>query len=127
MIDGDPSGLVTPANVSGLRAGRRVEVRVDKSEYRAEKQTTEVPAHGWRTLSFTLLESMGTVRLQGISEHATVYVDDVIVEANRPLSLPVGTHRLRVEMAGRLFSSTSLEVHPGKQSVPVRSSEGSHQ
>ena len=70
---------------------------------------------------------MGTVRLQGISEHATVYVDDVIVEANRPLSLPVGTHRLRVEMAGRLFSSTSLEVHPGKQSVPVRSSEGSHQ
>lgn len=124
LIDGDPSGLATPARVSGLRAGRKVEIRVDKPGYRSEKQLTDVPASGARTLSFTLVESMGTLRLEGIPGQATTYIDDAVVDGNQPLSLPVGPHRLRVEVAGRLHASMKIDVRPGAQRLLVHPTEG---
>jgi serine/threonine-protein kinase len=124
LIDGDPSGLVTPAHVTGLGAGRKVEIRVDKPGYRSEKQITDVPASGSRALSFKLVESVGEVRLQSLPPQSTTYVDDVSVDGSHPLELSVGPHRLRVEVAGKLFSTMKLDVRPGGQNVVVRPSEG---
>ncbi|HEX2657699.1 MAG TPA: PEGA domain-containing protein, partial [Polyangia bacterium] len=124
LIDGDPSGLVTPAHLTGLGAGRKVEIRVDKPGYRPETQTTDVPASGSRTLSFKLVASMGEVRLQNVPPQSTTYVDDVTVDAARPLELSVGPHRLRVEVGKKLFSTMKLDVHAGAQTVTVRSTEG---
>src|SRR5207237_34267 len=33
LLDGDPTGLVTPATINGLRAGRTIELRLDKPGY----------------------------------------------------------------------------------------------
>jgi serine/threonine-protein kinase len=124
LIDGDPSGLMTPARINGLRTGRKVDVQVDKPGFRSTKQTVEVATGEPRVLSFALEESMGIIRLDGIPTHATAFVDDAPVNASQPLSLPLGPHRLRVEISGQLFSAMKLDVQKGKQLVRVRPSEG---
>lgn len=120
LIDGDPSGFVTPARINGLRAGRKVEIRVDKLGFRAAAQTANIPLGGPLVLSFPLEESTGRVLLEGISLDATTYVDDAKVDVRQPLSLSVGAHRLRVEVSGRLLGAMKLDVQPGEHTVHVR-------
>ncbi|MES1171732.1 MAG: serine/threonine-protein kinase [Bacteroidota bacterium] len=126
LVDGDPSGLATPARITGLRPGRKVEIRVDKPGFGSEKQTTEIPTSGSRTLSFRMVESVGKVHLEGVPPRAAVYVDDVPVDGGQPIPLAVGPHRLRVEVAGRLFANMKVDVRPGDQGVAVRPVEGSN-
>ncbi len=115
---------MTPARINGLRTGRKVDVQVDKPGFRSTKQTVEVATGEPRVLSFALEESMGIIRLDGIPTHATAFVDDAPVNASQPLSLPLGPHRLRVEISGQLFSAMNVDVKKGKQLIRVRPSEG---
>lgn len=124
LIDGDPSGRATPARITGLRAGRKVDIQVDMPGYRSTKQTVQVPVGGPTALRFVLEESTGTVRLEGVPHGAKTYVDDAPVNAAEPLSLSIGTHRLRVEVSGELFSSMKLDVKRGKQVLHVQAAEG---
>ena len=124
LIDGDPSGLATPARLSGLLAGRRVEIRVDKSGYNTAKQTVEVPSGAPRVVSFVLEESNGSIRLEGIPAQANTFVDDVATDTAQPVSLSVGPHRLRIEVGGRLFASQTLDVKPGERVVRVQPTAG---
>jgi|GEM_PF-1183901 len=127
LIDGDPSGLVTPAQVNGLRAGRKIDVQVEKPGYRSTKQSVEVPVGGPKVLSFVLEESSGNLRIEGLPTHATTYVDDAPVNASQPLILSLGPHRLRVEVGGQLYSSSKLEVRKGSQVVRLQDIGGSSQ
>lgn len=120
LLDGDPSGLTTPAHVTGLRAGRRIEVQVDKPGYKAGRQTAEITAGATRTVVFQLEEAMGTIRLQGLPPTGAVFVDDQQADASGPLALPLGPHRIRVELAGKLFASTKVDVVKGEQTVRIR-------
>jgi len=124
LIDGDPSGLVTPARIDGLRAGRKVEVRVDKPGYRAAAQVANIPLGGPQVLSFALEESLGQVRFEGVPPSATTYIDDAPVDIKHPLSLSVGAHRLRVEVSGRLAGAMKFIVQAGEHTVRVNT-EGS--
>jgi serine/threonine-protein kinase len=124
LIDGDPSGRATPARITGLRAGRKVDIQVDMPGYRSTKQTVQVPVGGPTALRFVLEESTGTVRLEGVPHGAKTYVDDAPVNAAEPISLSIGTHRLRVEVSGELFTSTKVDVKRGKQVLRVQAAEG---
>jgi serine/threonine-protein kinase len=125
LIDGDPSGLTTPARITGLRSGRKVNIQVDKPGYGVARQVAEVPAGGERVISLSLVESVGLVRLTGVPSHAEVYVDDVLVDAQNPISTAIGSHRLRVESAGQLYASMSINVQKGEHTIAVRPGQGS--
>lgn len=127
LLDGDPSGLTTPARVSGLRAGRRIDVQVDKPGYKAARQSAEIGAGSTKALVFQLEEAMGLVQLQGVPAKSTVFVDDQQVDGAGPLSLPLGPHRVRIELAGKLFSSTKIDVQKGEQTVSIRPLEDNGQ
>jgi serine/threonine-protein kinase len=118
FADGDPTGLTTPAVLTGLRPGRSVEIRVDKVGYTPITQGMDVRP-GTQLRSFRLVAAAGTVRIEALPSTATVYVDDGLVDAQAPLVLSLGQHRLRVESSTGVLMSRTIDVHPGEQSVRV--------
>jgi serine/threonine protein kinase len=120
LIDGDPSGFTTPVVLRDLKIGRFVDVALDKPGYgRINRRVEVLPGEPRREL-FRLTVSSGTVHLEGVPPGATVYVDEAPVEAKRPLALPLGTHRFRVEGSEDVLFSVTIDVHAGEQTVQVR-------
>jgi hypothetical protein len=122
LVDGEPTGLVTPAVLRTLRPGRVVEVRLDKPGYQAAVERIEVTAGGPGARSFSLVPASGTLRLEGLPPGATVYLDDVVIEARGPFAVPLGSHRLRVERGGAVVFETTAEARPGDQTVEIHTS-----
>jgi hypothetical protein len=119
FVDGDPNGLVTPAMLTGLRAGRSIEIRIDKPGYQPVSKRVEIAAGQPRPLDIRLVEAAGTIVVEELPLRASLYVDDVLVEGTRPISLPLGPHRLRVETSAELYFSRDIDVHPGEQRIRV--------
>jgi serine/threonine protein kinase len=120
FVDGDPSGMRTPAVLTGLRIGRTLEIRLDLGGYLPARQQAEIQGVGTRTLSVLLKEATGMLRLEGLPRRATVYIDDAPIEVHGPVSVPVGTHRLRVETMDDVLLNRTIDVAPGEQTIPVR-------
>ena len=116
FVDGTPTGLTTPAVLSGLPVGRTITLRLDLAGYTGvSKQTTLTEGQPQR-LSFTLASAVGTVRLRGLPPRATVLLDDRPIEAAGPLSVSVGTHKLRVELEQSVLLSKTVEIRAGAES-----------
>lgn len=126
FVNGEPSGLVTPAVLKGLTSGRSVTVRLDKAGYQAIEEQIAIAQGRTTSRSFQLVESDGVVRLVGGPKSARVYVDDVAVSesADQPISIPVGSRRVRVETEGNLIFSRIVEVVPGEQTIEIANSQG---
>jgi hypothetical protein len=118
FLDGNPTGLVTPATLEGLRVGRKVEIRVDKPEYQPAVQVVEVRVPAEPQL-FRLQASGGTLVLQGLPAHASIYVDGSQVDPGAPIPVSVGAHRVRVEADGEVVFTKSVAVRGGEEVVHV--------
>jgi len=119
FVAGDPIGLTTPALLSGLRAGRTIELRLEKAGYQPVSRPIEIAAGAPRVQTFRLVEAAGTIVVDDLPPGSSVYVDGVLVEGTRPISLPLGPHRLRVEASAELILSRDVDVHPGEQRIRV--------
>ncbi len=117
FIDGDPSGMATPSTLTGLRARRPLEVRLDKIGFRPVTEKIELMPGETKSRSFRLVEDDGTVVLDGFPPQATVYVDDKLSEGQGPLILPLGQHRIRVETAAGVVWSQTVPVAAGRQTI----------
>jgi hypothetical protein len=115
FVDGAPTGLKTPAALNGLPAGRTVTLRLDLAGHGGISKQATLTADQPQRLSFKLEPALGTVRVRGVPPRATVLLDDRPIEAGEPFSASVGTHKLRVELAGNVLVSKTLEVRPGRQ------------
>jgi hypothetical protein len=124
LLDGEPTGLVTPATIGGLRAGRTVELRLDKPGYAQidEKVTVQAGAPVART--FRLVATAGNVRFDGVPARAVVYLDDAQIDASTPLLVPLGEHKLRVEVDGVILTARAVTVTPGEQEISIRRKPG---
>jgi serine/threonine-protein kinase len=120
FVDGNPSGLTTPAVLTGVKVGPTVEVRLDRTGFEPAVQRTEVRAGVTRPLSFRLVEAAGTLRLEGVPSRASVFIDDSLVDWSRPLLVPVGPHKIRIETANDVILSKSIVVETGEQTIQVR-------
>jgi hypothetical protein len=114
FVDGSPSGLKTPAILRGLPTARPLEIRLDKAGFEPIAQKTQLEAGVTKTLSLLLREAVGEIKIVGAPARATVFVDDVAVDARKPISLPAGPHRLRVEVDGSELFSKNVEAKPGE-------------
>jgi hypothetical protein len=119
MIDGEPSGLSTPATLTGLRVGRRLQLSLELPGYRPAAQVLQVTAARMAPLAVTLAEATGRLRLVGLPPGASVWVDDSAVEASAPLVIEQGRHRLRVETADDVLLDESIEVAAGERTVTI--------
>lgn len=121
FVDGEPSGLSTPAVLKGLAAGRTVSLRLEKAGYQPVQEQVEVVSGKAVTRSFQLTIAEGVVQLQGAPPRAQVYLDDALIPegTTRPVRVSVGTHRLRVEASGTLLFSKTITIEPGEQTINV--------
>jgi len=85
FVNGDPNGLTTPALLTGLRAGRSIELRLDKAGYQPISQRVEIIAGTPRLQTFRLAEAAGTILVEDLPPRSSLYVDDVLVEGIRPI------------------------------------------
>ena len=115
FVDGSPSGLRTPAVLSGLSAGSRVQIRLDKAGYEPATEQVTLSEGQARTISLVLRGASGNVRLVGAPARASVYLDDRQVDASKPLAAAPGAHKLRVETADGVLFSRTIEVAAGTE------------
>jgi serine/threonine protein kinase len=116
VIDGSPTGLKTPATLTGLPVGRSVRIGLDKEGYGPVSQQTMLQEGAARTLSFTLTAATGTVRVIAPPRNAAAFLDGAPVDVSKPLAAPAGKHRLRIEAEDVSFSRT-IDVRAGDEVV----------
>jgi len=121
FIDGDPSGLTTPSTLTGLRAGRALEIRLGKDGFRSITEKVELKPGESRSRSFRLVADEGSLAFEGLPAQAMIYVDDKLAEGRGPLTLALGEHRVRVETGSGVFWSQTVNVAAGQQTINVGS------
>lgn len=126
FVNGEPSGLVTPAVLKGLPIGRDVTLRIDKAGYQAKEETIEIAGAAMSPRSFQLAEAIGVLSFSGAPANARVYVDDIAVaeRADGEIGISVGSHRIRLETGGALVFSGMVEIVPGEQTIDVDVAQG---
>ena len=117
FIDGDPSGMVTPSTLTGLRAQRPIELRIDKVGFRPVIEKIELMPGETRSRSYRLVADDGTVVIEGLPQQATIYVEDKLTEGRGPLVLSLGEHRIRIETAAGVIWSQTVTVAAGQQTI----------
>ena len=76
-----------------------MQLSLDKAGYQPASQQAVLQEGKSQTLSFTLREAEGMIRLTGVPRNATAYLDDRPVDTGKPIPVSAGPHRLRVEAA----------------------------
>ena len=118
-VDGNPTGLSTPAVLEGLKAGRQLQIDLHLAGFQPASREVAVRAGTVQAQAFDLHESMGNLRLADLPRQAAVYVDDQPLEGGPVFSLPIGRRRLRVELADDVLYVGEVEVRAGEQTVTV--------
>jgi len=115
FVDGNPTGLKTPAVLKGLPVRRAVEIRVDKPGYEGTTEHVVLDEGQTRKVAFTLRQVSGRLQLRGLPHSAAVFLDDVPVDAGADVVAPAGAHRLRVEQGANVLFSKSFELQAGAE------------
>jgi hypothetical protein len=118
-VDGNPTGLSTPAVLEGLKAGRQLQIDLHLAGFQPASSDVAVRAGTVQVQAFHLHASTGTLRLANLPERAVVYADDQPLEGGPVFSLSIGRHRIRVELADDVLYVGQVEVRAGEQTVNV--------
>ena len=114
FVDGSPSGLKTPAVLRSLPTSRGLEIRLDLPGYATATETVQLADGQTRLLSLVLRDAMVDVQLAALPEGAIAYVDDVRVDAAKPIRVAAGSRRFRIEAGGNEVFSRTVEVKTGQ-------------
>ncbi len=120
FVDGEPTGLRTPAVLKGLAEGRKLRLRVEKAGFGGQERELAIAAGAATTESFELVASAGLVQFAGVPAGGRLFIDDELTASEGgPLRLPVGQHAVRVEAQGSLVFSGVVVVTAGEQTIRV--------
>ncbi|HET6150930.1 MAG TPA: protein kinase [Polyangia bacterium] len=120
FVDGDPSGLTTPAVLSHLPVGRSIEIRLDKRGYEPATKHFSLSDDGnmnRESYSVVLRPAVGELTLVGLPRHAAIFLDDRPVNRGSLRAIAKGLHSLRVEAAQDLVFSGTVDIVPGQRVV----------
>jgi hypothetical protein len=119
FIDGEPTGLLTPASIEGLPTGRAIHISVQKSGFRSADKTVKLAGAAPEHVAVDLSPAISRVHLVNRPAGSRLLVDGVEVRA-QDVQLPFGTHRFRLETRARA-SAKSLIVQTEEQTVDLGS------
>lgn len=120
FIDGEPTGLRTPAVLKSLAGGRTRRVRVEKAGFASQEREVAIAPGAALVERFELQASRGSVLFAGAPQGARIFIDDARVPWDgKPLSLPVGEHAVRVEAQNSLIFAGDVVVVGGEQTIRV--------
>jgi serine/threonine protein kinase len=124
LVDGSPSGRVTPAILSGLPVGRAVRVELSKDGYGATAVILHPESERRAPHVVKLVQTGAVVRLVDLPRRASVFLDGVQVDPGGSVDTTVGRHELRVEVKEKIVFEKVLDVRPGVQTMSVASGAG---
>jgi eukaryotic-like serine/threonine-protein kinase len=113
-IGGEPTGMKTPATLSGL-AAKQISIRVELAGYTSIAQTVDVPRSGTISKRFTLESAAGRLALAELPRGAAVSVDGIDYQAGDVIEVLAGKHEVRVVVDGKQVVQQQLETRPGFQ------------
>ncbi len=113
-IGGEPTGLKTPATLTGL-AAKHVTVRLEMAGYAPVAQDIDVPATGELAKRFTLAPATGRLVLSELPRGASILVDGAEFQAGDVVDVLGGSHDVRVVVGGRTIVQQKLETTSGFQ------------
>ena len=133
FVRGEPTGLVSPATLSGLSPGE-VEIRVELAGYTPSSHRFNLKAGEAATHLFELGSSgpgagpeggpeggreggggTGRVVLSGLPAGAVILIADNEYEAGDVISMPAGRHEVRIVLDGKTLVQQTLETATGHQ------------
>lgn len=113
-IGGEPTGLTTPATLTGL-AAQRITVRLQLRGHDAVEQTFDVPKTGTLAQRLTLPPAVGRLVLADLPSDASVFVDGTEYLAGDVIDVTGGPHDVRVVVNGKTLVNQQLETSSGDQ------------
>jgi serine/threonine protein kinase len=114
FVGGEPTGLVTPATLSGLSPGE-VEVRVELPSHTPTSHKFNLKAGEAATHLFELGSESGRVVLSGLPAGAVILVEGTEHEAGEVISMQTGRHDVRIVLDGKTLVQQTLETGTGHQ------------
>jgi hypothetical protein len=119
LLDGSPSGRLTPTVVTGLPLGRSVRVELSKDGYGPTAVILHPEAERPAPHVVKLVQTGAVVRLVELPRHASVFLDGVQVDTDGAIETTVGRHEVRVEVKGKIAFLKVLDVRAGEQITSV--------
>jgi serine/threonine protein kinase len=119
LLDGDPSGLTTPAVLSALPVGRNIEIRLDKAGYLPVTKRFSLSGGDLNEESYSVVlrPSTGELALVGLPRRSAIFLDDLPVNRHKLRAVARGPHALRVEAGHDLVFSGTVDIVPGQRVV----------
>ena len=120
FLDGEPTGMRTPAKIRSLAPHRKILVGLAKPGFASAERRVQLQSDAVRIEKFALTRSTGAAEFRKLPNGASVYVDGQRVETTGgPLQLPIGVHDIRVETQDELLFEGKIEIVPGTQVVDL--------
>jgi tRNA A-37 threonylcarbamoyl transferase component Bud32 len=114
FVGGEPTGLKTPATLTGVTANRLV-IRLELPDHVPATEDVDVPA-GVTTARYVRLVPMpGRLVISDLPIHASVFVDGEEHAAGEVITVAAGSHVIRVVVDDRTIVQQSLDTGSGDQ------------
>jgi len=118
FLNGKEFGVLTPAVIEKVRAGKKYEIRVEKEGFKAWSEIVEPEPDKSLTIEASLARLVGTVVVRSDPPGASVFVDGERHKDATPTEIKNVTvgdkHKIRVEKEGFKAWSEIVEPEPDK-------------
>jgi len=114
FVRGEPTGLVTPATLTGLTPGD-VEVRIELSGHTPQSHRFNLKAGEEASHVFELGSESGRVVLAGLPAGAVIIVEGNEHPAGEVISMTAGRHEIRIVLDGKTLVQQTLDTATGHQ------------
>jgi serine/threonine protein kinase len=111
-IGGEPTGLKTPATLTGLAAGQ-VTIRLELAGHGAIAEQVDVPGGAVVKRAFEMKPAMGMLVIEQLPDVAVVFVDGE--RRDGALKVAPGRHDITIEIEGKAIVVQQIEVGVGEQ------------
>lgn len=119
FVRGEPTGLVTPATLTGMATGD-VEIRVELAGHTPSSHTFNLKSGESATHLFELGSESGRIVLSGLPANSVILVEGQEHQAGDVISMPSGRHEVRIVVDGKTIVQQVLETGAGHQVWELR-------
>jgi serine/threonine-protein kinase len=119
FLGGEPTGLVTPAVLSGLATGASLTVRIEKSGYAPWEERVRVAAGQPTPIRGALQRVLGTVHVKLSRSDARLWVNGAPASSNELENLPPGSYELKMVVGKKVIETRRVDVQAGVQTVTL--------